>query len=99
MATPFNALRPALEVLVSEANVLPATGQALEDYVTPDLEEVYDRVTGGRNPTEALWETRRKLYHPLRLTPCTERPLFRYFLDDFCGCCCFPGRLTSWLCI
>ena len=57
MSTPFEALRPALEVLTSEANVLPATGQALEDYVTPDLEEVYNRVTGGRTRIEDLWET------------------------------------------
>ena len=44
---PFHVLRPALGVLVSEAQVLPATGQAMEDQAIPDLEEVYDQRTGG----------------------------------------------------
>lgn len=81
MPNPFSVLQPALEVLATEGRVLPATAQALEDQATPDLEEVYDRVTGGNAKVENIWETRRKLYHPLRPIPRTELHLFRYFLD------------------
>ncbi len=82
MGNPFSILRPALEALATEARVLPATGQALEDQVAPDIEEVYDRVLGGRNVVQTVWESpRRKLYHDIKPIPRTERHLLRYFLD------------------
>jgi len=33
MPNPFEGLRPALEAIAHEAEILPATGQALEDFV------------------------------------------------------------------
>jgi len=82
MANPFTPLQPALEALATEGRVLPATGQAIVDLVSPDLEEAYDRATGGRDEkVTTVWETRRRLYHPVRPTPRRERHLFRYFLD------------------
>lgn len=53
---PFHVLRPALGVLVSEAQVLPATGQAMEDQAIPDLEEVYDQRTGGAGRFRPSWK-------------------------------------------
>src|SRR5690606_8560990 len=82
MPNPFAPLRPVLQVLATEGQVLPATGQAVIDMVTPDLEEAYDRATGGRDETvTTVWETRRRLYHPVRPIPRREKHLFRYFLD------------------
>ena len=37
---PFHVLRPAVGVIVSEAQVLPDTGQAMEEQAIPVLEEV-----------------------------------------------------------
>lgn len=82
MPNPFASLQPALNILSSEARVLPATGQAVIDLVSPDLEEAYDRATGSRDERiTTVWETRRQLYHPVRPIPRKERHLFRYFLD------------------
>ena len=47
MRNPFEGLRPALEVMVKEGKILPATGQAVEDMMRPDQEEAYDRVRLG----------------------------------------------------
>ncbi len=43
MPNPFRPLQNALRTLVENAEVLPATGQAVVDMVTPDLEEIYDQ--------------------------------------------------------
>ena len=40
----FAGLGPALDVIAHEAEILPATGQAVEDLMRPDQEEVYDRI-------------------------------------------------------
>jgi hypothetical protein len=83
MANPFEGLRPALEVITREAKVLPATGQALEDLMRPDHEEVIDRLrTGDDKAMDVLLETpNRKPY--VELTPLhrTEKHLLRFFLD------------------
>ena len=47
MPNPFEGLRPALEVMAKEGEILPATGQAIEDLMRPDQEEAYDRVRLG----------------------------------------------------
>jgi hypothetical protein len=79
---PFDLLQETLRILCTEAEVLPATGQAVEDMVTPDLEEIYDRRTGGAATVEGIWE--RPNYHLY----CTVRPIYRdeahrlrYFVD------------------
>ena len=83
MPNPFAPLQPALQTLATEARVLPATGQAIVDLVLPDLEEAYDRVTGGKDENVTnLWETpKRQLYHTLTPVSRQENHLFRYFLD------------------
>lgn len=83
MPNPFAPLQPALRTLATEGRVLPATGQAIVDLVSPDIEEAYDRATGGRDEkVTAVWETpRRGLYHPVRAIPRSEQHRFRYFLD------------------
>jgi len=81
MRNPLAILHPALKVLATEARVLPATGQAIEDQATPDIEEIYDRVTSGEAEIQGIWETKRRLYHPLQPIPRTKQHLFRYFLD------------------
>lgn len=84
MANPFAGLRPALEVIAREAEILPATGQALEDLMRPDQDEVYDRIRTGTDDRilDVLIETPNKgtyisvppIYRP-------EKHTFRYFLD------------------
>ena len=82
MPNPFAPLEPALRVLATNAHVLPATGQAMVDLVAPDLEEAFDRVTGGWDEkVTTVWETRRKLYHDLRPITRQEEHRLRYFLD------------------
>ena len=67
MPNPFLPLQSALRTLVDNAEVLPATGQAAVDLVTPDLEEITDRRTSGEAIIETVWETEIKsLYHTIR---------------------------------
>jgi len=82
MPNPFAPLNPALCILATNARVLPATGQAMVDLISPDLEEAFDRITGGRDETvTTVWETRRKLYHDLTPIPRRQEHRLRYFLD------------------
>lgn len=84
MRNPFEALRPALETIAREAEILPATGQALEDLMRPDQEEVYDRIRTGPDdriidvlieaPNRATYVPAPPLYRP-------EKHVYRYFLD------------------
>lgn len=84
MPNPFSGLRPALEVIAQEAEILPATGQALEDLMRPDQEEVYDRIRTGIDdkildvlieaPNRATYVPVPPLYRP-------EKHVYRYFLD------------------
>ena len=55
MPNPFSILWPALEVLATEGRVLSAKGQTVEDQATPDIEEIYDRVTGGKAEVRSIW--------------------------------------------
>ena len=83
MANPFEGLRPALEVIAREARVLPATGQALEDLMRPDHEEVIDRLRSvDDNAMDVILEKpNRKPYVPLEALHRTEKHLLRFFLD------------------
>lgn len=83
MRNPFEGLRPALEIIIREARVLPATGQAIEDLVRPDHEEVIDRLRSAHDKVlDVLLEApNRKPYVELRPLHRTERHLLRYFLD------------------
>lgn len=79
---PFDPLQEALRVLCTEAAVLPATGQAVVDMVTPDLEEIYDRRTGGAATVEGIWERpSSRLYSSVRPIYRDEAPRLRHFVD------------------
>lgn len=83
MRNPFEGLRPALEVIVQEAKVLPATGQALEDLMRPDHEEVVDRLRSVDDKAmDVLLEApNRKSYVELKPLHRTEKHPLRFFLD------------------
>jgi hypothetical protein len=84
MANPLAGLRPALEVIAQEAQILPATGQAIEDLMRPDQDETYDLILTGPDdklldvlieaPNRATYVETPALYR-------TQKHLFRYFLD------------------
>ena len=78
-ANPFAGLRPALETLATEGRVLPATGQAMEELMRPDHEEVLDTLRlgdeqvldtmyelGNAAPYVELEPLHRTIDHPLR---------------------------------
>lgn len=62
--------------------MLPAAGQTIVDGARPDIEELYDRATGGEAQSEGIWETATTtLYRPVVEIPRSERHLFKYFVD------------------
>ena len=85
MPNPFEGLRPALELMARESQqVLPASGQIVEDLERPDLEETYDRLQTREEDrlVETLIETpSQDVVRPVspKYRP-THHP-FRYFLD------------------
>lgn len=84
MANPFAGLRPALEVIAQEAEILPATGQAVEDLMRPDQDETYDRIRMGPDDKilDVLIEApNRSTYVPTPALYRTQKHLYRYFLD------------------
>jgi hypothetical protein len=84
MRNPFEGLRPALEVMVQEGKVLPATGQAVEDMMRPDQEEAYDRVRLGAEHgllDIVIEGPNRSLYVDCPTVHRDDKHLFRYFLD------------------
>ncbi len=82
MPNPFSPLQAALRTLIDNAEVLPATGQAVVDMVAPDAEEIYDRVVTGEATVQTVWETEaRSLYRDVRPIPRSQEHSFRYFVD------------------
>ena len=83
MPNPFDGLRPALQMIAQEARVLPATGQAVEDLMRPDHEEVVDRLRMGdeRALDVVLEAPNRQPYVKVRPLHRTTRHPLRYFLD------------------
>lgn len=82
MPDPFSPLQQALRVLVENADVLPAAGQAIVDLVTPDLEEQYDQRTTGDAVVRSLWETDlTSLYCDVPPITRREEHCLRYFVD------------------
>jgi hypothetical protein len=82
-SNPFRLLLPVLALIAEEARVLPATGQAMEDLVRPDHDEVIDQLRNGdqRVLGDRLEYPNQSSYVNLRPLHRTERHLFRYFLD------------------
>jgi hypothetical protein len=84
VSNPFAPLRPALEVITKEGKVLPATGQAMEDLMRPDHEEVIDRLRAHPDDKvmDVIHETpNRQAYVQLKPIHRSERHPLRYFLD------------------
>jgi len=82
MSNPFTPLQEALHVLCTEAQVLPATGQAVVDLIAPDLEEIYDRKTSGSAIVDNIWERpNRSLYQTIHPIHRSEMHRLRYFVD------------------
>ena len=83
MANPLSGLKPALEVLAQNLEILPATGQAVEDLMRPDQEEVEDEILNSDTlRADMLIESpSRDVYRPTPALPRRERHFFRYFLD------------------
>ncbi|MFW6116179.1 MAG: hypothetical protein ACOC6F_00490 [bacterium] len=83
MPSPLSHLVPALEVLAENAEILPATGQAVEDLMRPHQEEVEDEILNNDAlRTDTLIETpNRDVYQPTPGLARRERHVFRYFLD------------------
>ncbi|WP_054683114.1 DNA double-strand break repair nuclease NurA [Rhodothermus marinus] len=100
MPNPFQPLQKALRTLVENAEILPATGQAVTDMVTPDIEEIYDRHTTGEATIHTVWETdARSLYRTIQPIPRSQEHGFRYFVDGsartyFIGTLLEQGRST-----
>lgn len=81
-----SAIRPALELLSSELNVLPATGGAMEDLEVPDVDELEDmlinRETGEITDfAETPEPTVESLYRPTPPLFRPDRHLYRFFID------------------
>jgi len=83
MSSPLSELTPALEVLAENAEILPATGQAVESLMRPDQEEVEDEILNNDAlRADTLIEApNRDVYRPTPSLPRQERHFFRYFLD------------------
>lgn len=89
MTSPLAFLGPAIELIGSNASVLPASGGAFEDMAKPDVEEADDRFFGDKKEAQDGFQDFaetpppdwRSLYRP---TPAVFRPekhTFRYFCD------------------
>jgi hypothetical protein len=52
MTAPLAFLGPAIELIGTNASVLPATGGAFEDMARPDVEEADDRFFGARQDAQ-----------------------------------------------
>lgn len=82
MPNPFRPLQSTLGVLVNSAQVLPATGQAVIDMVTPDLEEIYDQRTTGEAVINTAWETEAtELHRTVEPVPRLYEHSIHYFVD------------------
>jgi hypothetical protein len=83
MANPLSVLRPALQVLAQNMDILPATGQAVEDLMHPDQDEVEDEILNADalQPDTLIESPSRDLYRPTPPLPRTEHHFFHYFLD------------------
>jgi len=83
MANPLSGLTPALEVLVQNVDILPATGQAVVDLIRPDQEEIEDTIlTQDDTRVDMLIERpNRATYVSTPSLPRTEQHVFRHFLD------------------
>ncbi len=89
MTTPLSFLGPAIELIGSNAWVLPASGGAFEDMARPDVDEADDRFFGSKKDSEEGFQDFaetpapdwRQLYRPTPPIFRTDQHVFRYFCD------------------
>jgi hypothetical protein len=83
MPNPLSQLTPALHILAGNTQILPATGQAVEDLQRPDQDEVEDTtLIGGDTQVDSLIEApNREVYVAAPPLPRAHRQVYRYFLD------------------
>jgi hypothetical protein len=83
MANPLSGLTPALDVLARSTEVLPATGQAVEDLQRPDRDEVEDdTLVGDDARADTLIEApNQEVYVATPPLPRQRQKVYRYFLD------------------
>lgn len=86
MPSPLGCLRPALDVLARNCNILPAIGGAVEELLHPDQEERDDLFInrGGEDVTAFLEDPEPSPSDLYRHTPPlhrAEKHLFRFFVD------------------
>jgi hypothetical protein len=86
MLPKISAIKPAMQLLSSEIEVLPAVGGAVEDLQTPDIDELEDmlinreggEITAFLETPEPTLET---LYRPTPPLFRKEKHLYRFFID------------------
>ncbi len=83
---PLSSLQPVLNVLVSNIDILPATGGAVEDLLLPELEEIDDMLINSesREVTDFLEippPDPRNIYRPAFPIYRPQKHLYRYFID------------------
>lgn len=84
MSNPFEELRPALQLMARESQVLPASGQVIEDMQRTDIEETYDRLQTSEDDRTLDTVLETPSQDVVRSVPPQYRPghhPFRYFLD------------------
>lgn len=89
MTSPLSFLGPAIELIGTNAHVLPATGGAFEDMARPDVEEADDRFLGSKTDAQEGFQDFAETPAPdwrdlYRKTPPVfrnEKHVFRYFCD------------------
>lgn len=83
---PLPFLKPTLELLSNNLDILPASGGAVEDMLQPDVDEVEDMLINAdsREITEFLETPVPSINNIYRATPPLyreQRHLYRYFID------------------
>ena len=86
MAARVDWLRPALELLATNVDILPAVGGAMEDLERPDVDELEDMLVNRdvKEVTDFLESPTPELSNLYRATPPLfrdEKHLYRYFID------------------
>jgi hypothetical protein len=86
MPNPFNAIKPVLKIIGENIKILPATGNAVEDVLRHDIDEIEDTIIH-RNANlitefaETPTPSPHNLYRPTPPLYRKENPLFRFFID------------------
>ncbi len=86
MPNPLSCISPALDLLASNLDILPAIGGAVEDLQHPDQDEIEDHlVNADAERIDAFAEIPEpsfpNIYRPTPALHRSERHLFRFFID------------------